>query len=123
MFYCDPINGDTKAGDGSKASPWGSFESVIKARYVNGIDSTKGRIHAGDTIKLMSGDHGKVSFQTPEYQNTETITVEADVQASPTISQLSVKFARNWTFSGITFQRPTESTGPGYMLFMNQHGC
>lgn len=116
VWYCDPVNGDTKAGDGSQRKPWGSFESVIKARYVNGIDQTKGKIHAGDTVKLMSGDHGKVSFQSPEYQNTADITVEAESGECPTMTQVSIKFAKNWTWRGITFQRPADSTGKGYML-------
>lgn len=122
-WYCDPVNGSTPAnakdtgkGDGSKENPWGTFESIIRLRLVNGADPTKGQIHAGDTIKLMSGDHGKVSFQAPEYQNTKSISVEAAEDESPTMTQVSVKFAKNWTFRGITFRCP-ESIGKGYMLF------
>ena len=122
-WFCDPVNGstptnakDTGKGDGAKERPWGSFESVVKARLVNGADPTKGKIHAGDTIKLMSGDHGRVSFQSTEYQNTETITVEAADGESPTISQLFVKLARNWTFRGITFQ-PNQPIAKGFMIF------
>ena len=122
-FYCDPVHGSTPVnaketgkGDGSKEKPWGTFESLIKLRLVNGADPSKGKIHAGDTIKLMSGDHGKVSFQSAEYQNTSDITVESEEGESPTLSQVSVKFAKNWTFRGITFRCP-ESIGKGYMLF------
>ena len=117
MFYCDPINGNTKTGDGSKASPWGSLESVIKARLVNGADPTRGKIHAGDTIRLMSGDHGRVSFQSPEYQCTSDITVEAADGESPTIQQVAIKFARNWAWRGITFQPLPGITGKGFMVF------
>jgi parallel beta-helix repeat protein len=125
VWYCDPVNGvtptapkDAARGDGSKERPWGSLESVIKARYVNGADSTKGKIHAGDTIKLMSGDHGRVSFQSPEYQCTSDITVEAADGESPTIQQVAIKFARNWTFRGITFQPPTPTEGTDYSSYM-----
>lgn len=123
-WYCDPVNGSTPTspkdvgkGDGSRERPWGSFESVIKAKLINGSDSTKAKVHAGDTIKLLGGDHGKISFQTAEYQNTDTITVEAAEGESPMIGQLSVKFAQSWAFRGITFQRPEDSSGKGYMLF------
>jgi len=115
-WYCDPIDGDTKTGNGSQGLPWGSFESVIKARLINGADSTKGKIHAGDTVKLMSGDHGKIRFQTPDYQNTETITVEAADGESPTIAQLYTQSTRKWTFRGITFQ-PNQPIAKGFMIF------
>lgn len=123
-WYCDPINGvtpttpkDAALGDGSKERPWGTLESVIKRRLVNGADATKGKIHAGDTIKLMSGNHGRVSFQAPEYQCTSDITVESADGESPTIQQVAIKFAKNWTWRGITFQPPSDITGKGFMIF------
>jgi hypothetical protein len=124
VFYCDPVNGSTPTtskdvgkGDGTQEKPWGTFESVIKARLINGADRTKAKIHAGDTVKLLTGNHGKISFQSDEYKNTAEIIVEAGEGEAPVISQLSTKFSKNWTFRGITFQRPSDSTGPGFMLF------
>ena len=58
VFYADPIKGSTSKGDGTKAKPWGSLESIIDARLINGGDPTIGKVHANDLIYLMTGNHG-----------------------------------------------------------------
>jgi len=112
-WYSDPINGSTPSsskdvgkGDGSRTRPWGSFESLVRAKLFKATDPLTAVIKPGDTVKLMSGPHGRISFQSGDFQNSETITVEADDDALPVISQLSVKFAQKWRFRRITFQCP-----------------
>ena len=123
IWFCDPVNGSTPTsaketgkGDGSKERPWGSFESVVKARLVNGVDSTKGKIHAGDTIKLTNGNHGRVSFQSPEYQNTADITVEAAEGESPVVESVIGKGFTKWIFRNIRFRPPSRALA-GFILF------
>ena len=115
-WFCDPVNGDTKNGDGSKDKPFGTLQSVFKAQFVNGADRKKGRIHAGDAIRLFPGNHGKVSFQGDAYKNEDYIVVTGvDGLEPPTLNQLTTKFAEKWMFAGIQFLAPDDMTGR-YML-------
>ncbi|WP_373649018.1 right-handed parallel beta-helix repeat-containing protein [Schlesneria sp. DSM 10557] len=105
VFYCDPIKGSS-SGDGSRSRPWGTLEAVVKARLVNGADPAKGAVHAGDTIKLMSGDHGRPVLQGPEFAATDVITVEALDGHQPVMSQMTGTGLTNWTFRGLAVQLP-----------------
>jgi hypothetical protein len=123
VWYCDPVNGSTPTGpkdlgkgDGSRIRPWGSFESLVKAKYFNAAELNKATVKPGDTVKLLSGEHGSISFQGPAYVNSQTITVEAAIDATPVISQFNVKHMQRWTFRGITFRCP-ESINARFMLF------
>lgn len=106
-YYCDPIKGDTKAGDGTAAKPWGTLESVCAAKLIHTSDATKGKVHAGDTIKLRSGNHGRPNMQGIEYTATAMTTIEADVGHKPVLSSMfCARGIRNWTYRGISVQSP-----------------
>jgi hypothetical protein len=112
VFYVDPINGSL-AGDGSRLKPWRTFAEVVGKKLINGEDSTKGVVHAGDMIYLLSGNHGSVNINTyiGQFKNSSPITVQAMPNHTPVLNQLTVRNASNWTFRGLTFVPPTLAPG------------
>lgn len=102
-FYVDPANGSMK-GDGSKEQPWSTLAEVLAAKLINGADSKLGKVHAGDVVYLLSGNHGSINLQNPAYLNTEFIRIEAAPGHTPVIEGLFGKDISNWVFKGITFQ-------------------
>lgn len=106
-FYCDPVRGSMK-GNGSKAKPWGRFQDVIAANLINGQDPTKGVIHAGDIVYLMSGNHGIWSM-TPysgQFANTDFITVQAFPGNTPIVQSVTLMDSSKWVFRGLTITNP-----------------
>jgi len=100
-YYCDPVNGDTTTGDGSAANPWGTLESVVAASKFNGAI-----IKSGDTVKLKTGFHGKFDMvnNVPAgtvKQNTDYITIEADVGAVADLSFVWLYNCEHWRFKGL----------------------
>lgn len=111
-FYVDPVNGSA-AGDGSKAKPWRTLAEVIAAKkvattaLVNGAVVAKNAaapIKAGDTILLLSGDHGLVNII--DHANTDFITVAAAPGAKPVLRGLKSYGSSKWIFTGLTFENP-----------------
>lgn len=93
-WYCDPVNGSSK-GDGTAANPWGALQSAL--------GNAKSPLRSGDTIRLMSGDHGAVRISS----TLSSVTIEAADRQKPTLSQLSGgPGLKNWTFRNLTVQTP-----------------
>lgn len=112
-WYIDPVNG-TAAGDGSQGKPWQTLQAVVAAKLINGQDATKGKVHAGDIVYLLTGNHGSVTLTTytGQFVNTDFITIQAAPGNSPIMNQLVATGVSNWVFRGITFQCP--ATVPQY---------
>jgi hypothetical protein len=112
VFYVDPINGSLD-GDGSRLKPWRTFAEVVGKKLINGEDSTKGVVHAGDVIYLLSGNHGSVTMNTynGQFNNTLPITVQAMPTHAPVLNQLTLRNVSNWTFRGLTFVPPALAPG------------
>ena len=96
-FYCDPVGGDTSTGDGSWENPWGTLQSVFEAEKIQrrthkdqGITNPSAPVALGDTIQLLEGYHGAISYDG--WWNTEgRITIEAyDANAPPVLSRWSM---------------------------------
>ena len=124
-FYVDPNHG-SMAGDGSRAHPWHTLAEVFdvkrglvanaSATFIAGLGIVKPRpdapIRSGDTIYLMSGNHGNIllqgNFGTDSflygYNNTDFVIVAAAPGQTPVISQMTLKGVNKWVFRGITFE-------------------
>ncbi|MFY9288191.1 MAG: right-handed parallel beta-helix repeat-containing protein, partial [Alphaproteobacteria bacterium] len=111
IFYVDPING-SMAGDGSAAKPWRTLAEVANAnllstkRYVANTtdkftDNTKAKVKEGDTVLLMSGDHGSVTLKG---FNTDFITIAAAPNQQPVLRELFLTGATRWKIEGLRFQ-------------------
>ena len=116
-FYIDPIHG-SMSNDGSKQRPWRTLAEVLAPSsrlissfaYVNyakgGRDmapvNPQGPVKAGDTLVLMTGDHGDVDLR--QYENKDFIYVVAGKDQTPVISKLLVLAASHWVFKGLKFQ-------------------
>jgi hypothetical protein len=94
-FYVDPQSGSPD-GDGSKAHPWRTLAEVLSPRA-----GAKGKpaFGGGDTIYLLSGDHGAVSVTG---RNSDFVTVRAAPGAKPVLQSLRVAGASKWVFDRLT---------------------
>ncbi len=116
-FYIDPIHG-SMSNDGSKQHPWRTLAEVLApsshlissfayVNYAKGDRTLKpvnpqGPVKAGDTLVLMSGDHGDVDLR--QYENKDFIYVVAGKDQTPVISKMLVLAASRWYFKGLKFQ-------------------
>lgn len=112
IFYVDPAKGSA-TGDGSQAKPWRTLAEVIATKkvatttLVNGatvVKNSAGPVKAGDSILLLSGDHGFVNLI--DYANTDFITVAAAPGAKPVLRGLKSYGSSKWIFTGLTFENP-----------------
>jgi len=134
-FYIDPVNGSS-SGDGSKESPWGSFQEVIDSGFIESrvwseypageLDESYlqprnegAPITGGDTIYLMSGNYGDLSIL--KYYNTEPIVIKAYPGQKPVFSQIILTSSANWHFEGITIDRTGLQLGQSLFIAEN-HG-
>jgi len=125
-FYVDPAKGD-KSNDGSAARPWRTLTEVLDPSnhlvstqsyspgYARGDTAphsinVNGVIKPGDTIYLMTGDHGNPKLVG--YANNDFITVSAAPGQAPVISSLKIVSSSQWLFRGINFQGPRNSNDP-----------
>jgi hypothetical protein len=126
VHYVDPVNG-SMSGDGSQANPWHTFSEVVMDGLIATTPShwdpvnkktipanPNAPIQPGDTVYLLSGNHGSVSIQgyfgagLVGFNNPSFITIAGAPGLPPgqpaVISQLSINGAGKWVFSGLTFQ-------------------
>ena len=106
IFYADPIKGSTSKGNGTKAKPWGSLESIVDAKLINGSVLTEGKVHANDVIYLMTGNHGSVRLWGPSYQNDGFITLQAAPGQKPVVNSLILSNCSKWVVRGLIFENP-----------------
>lgn len=123
-YYVDPVRGN-KNNDGSAAKPWRTLAEVVASKLVASASysskypagdrvlsqvNVNSPIKPGDTIVLMSGDHGTPKLQG--YINTKFITVMAGQGQAPTVSAMTINGSSRWIFNGIKFQGRNTSTAP-----------
>jgi Right handed beta helix region len=122
VHYVDPVNG-SNSGDGTAAHPWHTLSEVVAAGLFYNAP-LRGRAHinpsapiqAGDTVYLMSGNHGSVLIQGSYgpgivgFNNSSFITIAAAPGQTPVLSQLNLKGGSKWVFRGLTIQS-TNNTG------------
>jgi hypothetical protein len=135
-FFVDPSRG-AKGNDGSADRPWRTLSEVLDP--ANHLVATKaygrtkeglgppapinpgGPIRPGDTIVLMSGDHGSADFR--QYANDAFISVVAGKGQTPIVRSLRMTASSHWLFRGIKFQgmRP-EGDKQGPLVGLLSHG-
>ncbi len=116
-FFIDPSHGD-KSNDGSEQKPWRTLAEALDP--ANKLVSTRsygrvgdhlgppapinpeGPIKPGDTIVLMSGDHGAVNAS--RYVNSAFISVVAGPGQTPLVRSLRLLASSHWLFRGVKFQ-------------------
>ena len=128
QFFVDPARG-AKENDGSALKPWRTLAEVLDpanhlvttrgySRTSEGLGpptpvNPDGPIHPGDTIVLMSGDHGAV--QVKQYVDSDFISVVAAKDQTPIVRSMTLIASSHWLFRGIKFQgaRPDDDkSGP-----------
>jgi hypothetical protein len=131
VHYVDPAHG-SNSGDGTAAHPWHTLTEVVAAGLfyntpVKGLAhiNPSAPIQAGDTVYLLSGNHGPVLFQGSfgkglvGYNNSSFITIAALPGQTPVLSQLTVKGGSKWVFHGLTIQS-VNNTGSYITVSSNQ---
>ena len=116
-FFVDPEHGD-KENDGSEARPWRTLAEVLDptnhliatqsyGRTAQGLGplqpvNPSGPIKEGDTIVLMSGDHGDVSLD--QYVNNGFISIVAGKDQTPVVRSMFMRASSHWLIRGVKFQ-------------------
>ena len=134
-FFVDPARG-SRENDGSAQRPWRTLAEVLDpanhliatrtyGRTAVGLGpaapiNPAGRIKPGDTIVLMSGDHGDVDVR--QYVNSEFISVIAGNGQTPVVRSLHLIASSHWLFRGIKFEgvRPEKGKG-GTLVTLESH--
>ena len=114
-FFIDPARG-AMDNDGSESKPWRTLAEVldsashqISTRTYVGAPSASpmpinqnGPVKPGDTLILMSGNHGAV--HVPGYVNDDYISIVAAPGQTPVVSYMVITGSSHWRFQGIKFQ-------------------
>jgi len=116
-FYIDPVHG-SPTNDGSKERPWRTLAEVVDPAnhliatrsYIAGPRDPRpiqpinpsGSIRPGDTLVLMSGDHGAVEMRSD--LNDDFIWVVAGPDQTPVIDSMKIYASSHWVFRGVKFQ-------------------
>jgi hypothetical protein len=134
-FFVDPIRG-ARENDGSEQRPWRTLAEVLDpesrliatqayTRTSSGLGprapiNPAGPIKPGDTIVLMSGDHGDV--KASQYVNDEFISVVAGNDQTPVVRSLHLVASSHWLFRGVKFQavRPEAAKSRG-LVWLESH--
>ena len=133
-FFVDPEDGSPD-GDGSRTDPWATLQQVvddglIATRDWNAKPYNDDRtltpkhpdapVGPGDTIVLMSGDHGAVEIAGA--YNESPILIRAGEDETPKLSRLHMRSVANWTIRGLTIS-PSFADGdpPGRILYIDSH--
>lgn len=129
VHYVDPVNGHdsnalTSPGTGTRANPWKTLSEVIahgnlstsptQWNVITGHKTcTITCVAPGDTILLLTGNHGAVLIQgyygarnpLVGYDNDASpILIEAAPGAIPVVTSLTLRGGNGFTFRGITFE-------------------
>ncbi|WP_309384617.1 choice-of-anchor Q domain-containing protein [Cerasicoccus frondis] len=131
-FYVDPVNGSA-AGDGSAGSPWADLQDVINTHvesqkpasypYSGSLTAhnSGAAVTAGDTIQLLSGDHGEISLYG--WYNAGEITIEAAPGEIPVLRKWELKGGKNWTLRGLSISaEPYGTPSTGQLVSFEGHG-
>ncbi|MFO0984705.1 MAG: right-handed parallel beta-helix repeat-containing protein [Planctomycetota bacterium] len=68
IYYCDPVKGKLSNDGKTPATAWSALESVVDAGYFETI------VRGGDTVSLMTGNHGYITLRDLAYSDFVTIT-------------------------------------------------
>lgn len=90
-FFLDPVRGDLR-NDGSARHPWPGLGQALSAREAD--------LRPGDTLVLMSGNHGDVSLKKI---NAAFVRVEPAAGARPVLRHVSIVGAK-WMLVGLSFE-------------------
>ena len=115
-FYVDPVNGKAN-GTGTREAPWQSLQQVFDKGLVRTQQweslppkahtklverNPQGVVQPGDTLWLMSGNHGSLAIRG--YYNEQPITLAAAKGQSPTLRSISIVGSSNWVLKGLTLR-------------------
>lgn len=116
-FFVDPVRG-AMTNDGSAERPWRTLAEVFdpKRKLISTHIVTRSRdgslsrqtvnpdgpVKPGDTILLMSGDHGDLLISG--LRNERVINIAAAPGQTPVIRQMTLNSSSRWSFANIKFQ-------------------
>jgi len=112
-YYLDPINGSAN-GDGTKDAPFGSLESVVKAKLIQSQQWQKpytkesqltpknpdAPIKAGDTLILLDGFHGNIKLWG--YINSDYITIDGGTADNAKLGSISFRGSSKWRLQNLS---------------------
>jgi parallel beta-helix repeat protein len=123
--------------DGSYIAPWSTLQEVFDHDLIETqswsplpyeagvsvlIPKNEGApVHAGDTLMLLSGLHGKVFIRGAV--NAADIVIMAAPGAKPILADIQLSAAMHWQLIGLTFDASAYNfTSNGTFIFLESHG-
>lgn len=92
-YYVDPVHGNI-ANNGSASAPWDTLQNVMIRK--------KSLIKGGDTINLMSGNHGTVGINN--MVNSSFVTIQAAPGQKPVLTRLAMYGVQKLIVRGLKIQ-------------------
>lgn len=116
-FYIDPVRGSME-NDGSAERPWSTLAEVLNPtrrliatraypKYPPGAETLQpinpqAPVKPGDTLVLLSGDHGDVNLQ--QMMNSGFIAVVGPANNTAVIRTLKITASSHWHFKNLKFE-------------------
>jgi hypothetical protein len=103
-YWCDPVSGSNCNSGADAEHAWGSLQSITTDNFFEPAHDP--HVSDGDTVKLLTGDHGIFDCATLMNQDSERkrssyIYIEADTGAVPYLERIWLNAATYWWFKGI----------------------
>jgi len=108
VFYIDPVNGKI-TNNGTQASPWSTLQEVAKKKMIG----ASGAVKPGDTIYLMTGNHGSVRISG--IHNSDFITITAAPGQKPVLNYLAMDNVGRFLIRGLKLQSAKSGLGDDWL--------
>lgn len=111
-YYSDPVSGSNANNGLTTSTAFEGLDSLFQTQgddkierfNAGGVSQGGGPITSGDTIYLMTGDHGRVlrASTRAAYYNTSVITIDKAPGESPVVQSIHFRQNKNWKVQNIT---------------------
>jgi hypothetical protein len=134
VFYLDPVDGSL-TNPGTVEQPLGSLQEVLDHDLIQRLEAVThpyqdggelelvnpdAPIQPGDTLVLLSGDHGLCRLV--ESHHSEFISILAGQGEYPVLAGLELLGVERYRIAGITIRGLSESDGTRSLLDIESHG-
>ncbi len=107
VYFCDPVNGNI-SNNGTFSQPWSSLQDVMNTPPVS--------FNAGDTLFLLSGNHGNVNINGVVPGNVTILSYPNHNPVCQSIAFGNSSATAFWIIKGITVQSENTQTYPGWLI-------
>ena len=133
IYYLDPVNGSFD-GDGSLAAPWPALSAVLESELIRShyyenppwdendrlkLRNPDGPVSGGDTLVLLSGDHGAIVISQQHF--LRPLTIAAADGHTPEASSVRIIASSNIILKGLNVHPYTPDEEAGTLVSVSSH--